>query len=576
MIRIRRLWTVCFFSFAPFSPIVVRLAYLQVVKHGDLEARAERQVTRHQGDMTSRGAILDRTGATLSVSIQGGSCFADPKLVENPTQTAATLAQWLHVSATPIKARLVEKKRFVWLARRLDPQTIAQLKALHLPGISVQPEMRRFCPEQSLAAHTLGVTSDEQSGLSGVELTADRWLSGKKMPFLFKQWAVKPSDRTAPYDSGDWPAHSLVLTLDRTLQTIVEQELAAQMKMSRPKTGMVIVEDPQTGEILAMATAPTFNPNLWGVPNAPQSYGPDTLRNPPVEQVYEPGSTFKMVTASAALEEHKVTPSDTIFCENGQWKIAGRNIHDHEKEGWLTFTDIISYSSNIGTAKVAMRLGETNMYHYARAYGFGMSTSIGLPGDSAGILRDPRQWSASSLETISFGQEVGVTPLQMVNAYSALANGGLLLEPRLYKGYVDADEEYHEWETRRVVRRVISPKTAAVVRGILEHVVEAGTGKEAQVAGFKVAGKTGTAQKFDNVTHQYHADRYLASFCGMVPADHPRLVIGVFLDEPQASHYGGAEAAPLFARIVRNAANYLHLEPALFGPLASIPTHDRS
>jgi len=572
MIRARRFWTVCFFSFLPFSSIVVRLAYLQVVRHDDLEARAQRQQTRHQGDMEARGAILDRAGATLAVSIEGGSCYADPKQVENPAQTAKVLAQWLHMPAGPIKAHLEQKKRFVWIARRLDPATITQIKALHLAGISVQPEMRRFCPEESLAAHTLGVTSDDQEGLSGIELTAERWLSGKEMPFLFKQWQTKPLERSASRDMHEWPTHSIFLTLDRTLQTIVEQELAVQMKLSRPKTGMVIVQDPQTGEILAMATAPTFNPNLWGVPNAPDSYGPDTLRNPPVEGVMEPGSTFKMVTAAAALEEHKVTPDDTLFCEYGQWKIAGRNIHDHEKEGWLTFTNIISHSSNIGTAKVAMRLGEMNLYHYARAFGFGMSTGIGLPGDGTGILREPGQWRASSLETISFGQEVGVTPLQMVNAYSALANGGLLLEPRLYKGYIDGDNRYREWETRHVIRRVISPKTAITLRNILKRVVEDGTGKSAQVSGLTVAGKTGTAQKFDPITHQYHTDRYLASFCGMVPAEHPRLVIGVFLDEPKDGYWGGSEAAPLFSRIVRSAESYLHLEPSPVGPMVSLPT----
>ena len=478
--------------------------------------------------------------------------------------------------AGPIKARLEQKKRFVWIARRLDPSLANQLKALNLPGVFVQPEMRRFCPEESLAAHTLGVTSDEQNGLSGIELTAENWLSGKGMPFLFKQWPLKKTERTPAHDNQDWPAHSLILTIDRTLQTIVEQELAVQMKLSQPKSGTVIVQDPQTGEILAMASAPTFNPNLWGVPNAPESYGSDTLRNPNVEGVMEPGSTFKMVTAAAALEEHKVTPTDMFFCENGLWKIAGRTIHDHEKEGWISFTDVISHSSNIGTSKVAIRLGEKNLYRYARAFGFGMASGVGLPGDGTGILREPSQWHSSSLENISFGQEVGVTPLQMVNAYSALANGGQLLEPRLYKGYIDDGAHYREWETRRVVRRVISPKTAVTLREILRHVVEDGTGKAAQVSGFTVAGKTGTAQKFDTVTHQYQADRYLASFVGMVPADHPRLVVGVFLDEPQGGYYGGSEAAPLFYRIVRSAATYLHLQPGPIGLMASCANEDRS
>ena len=312
--------------------------------------------------------------------------------------------------------------------------------------MTVTTDIKRFYPEESLAAQVLGVVGDTQQGLSGVELIAERWLSGRSVPFLFKQWSfAKPKRRRSWPRARILPPHSVGLTLDRTLQTIVEQELAIQMKMSRPKSGTVIVQDPQTGEILAMATAPSFDPNLWGSPMQPADYGPEALKNPAVEHVFEPGSTFKIVTAAAALEEHCVTPTDTFFCENGSWDIPGRTIHDHEKEGWLTFTQVISHSSNIGTAKVARRLGRDPLYRYARAFGFGMPTGLGLPGDGTGILRETHDWRLSSLETISFGQEVGVTPLQMVNAYSVIANGGWLLEPRLYKGVVDENGQYREW-----------------------------------------------------------------------------------------------------------------------------------
>jgi len=399
-----------------------------------------------------------------------------------------------------------------------------------------------------------------------VEQAADEWLSGRATPYTFASWSL--SKDATRFPAKDATPRSVVLTLDRTLQYIVEQELAAQMRMSRAKSGTVIVQDPHTGEILAMATAPSFNPNLWGAPHADTGYTLDSLKNFAVERVVEPGSTFKLITAAAAIDQHVVNPRDTFFCENGNWQIKGRTIHDHEKEGWLTFTEVISKSSNIGTAKVALRLGQDNLFRYARAFGFGMPTGCGLPGDGSGILRNPKTWSPSSLPTIAFGQEVGVTPLQMVNAYSVIANGGMLLEPKLYKGVIDEDGVYREWETRSAIRRVVSQKTVTALKSILRDVVDRGTGKAAAVEGLTVAGKTGTAQKIDTVTRQYYSDRYLASFCGFTPVGSPRLVIGVFLDDPRTSYWGGSEAAPLFARIVRDAAAYLHLESPDLGPVA--------
>jgi cell division protein FtsI (penicillin-binding protein 3) len=558
--------TLVFFAF-----VAARLGYLQLYCHAALQERVDREKSRSTRFLNDqpRGAILDRTGAVLAMSIQGGACFADPHHVTNPEETARQLAPILHEQTAVLKNRLLEHKRFVWLARRLDPETADQVKALKIPGITVTTEMKRFYPEESLAAQVLGVVGDTQQGLSGVELMADRWLGGRSVPYLFKQWAFGKPKLALVAARSDLPPHSVVVSLDRTLQTIVEQELATQMKLSRPKSGTVIVQDPQTGEILAMATAPSFNPNLWGTPSQPDDYGPEILKNPAVEHVFEPGSTFKIVTASAALEEHRVMLTDSFFCENGSWEIPGRTIHDHEREGWLTFAQVISHSSNIGTAKVARRLGRDPLYRYARAFGFGMPSGCGLPGDGAGILRQTHDWRLSSLETIAFGQEVGATPLQMVNAYTVIANGGWLLEPRLYKGVVDENGQYHEWAPSTPIRRVISPRTVTLMKMILKGVVDEGTGKAAQVVGLSVAGKTGTAQKIDPRTHQYSDAHYLASFCGFAPVDHPKLVIGVFLDEPQTNYWGGSEAAPLFARIMKHAAPYLKLQPETFGPLAN-------
>jgi cell division protein FtsI (penicillin-binding protein 3) len=572
----RRFSLVTLLTLGLFTVIVVRLGYLQIYRHNELASRFERSQSRHVLEQEPRGAILDRTGAVLAMSIEGGACFADPRHIEKPEETAKTLSAILHIPSAGLKTKLSQKRRFVWIARRLDPATAQQIRALKITGIYVATEQKRFYPEDTLAASLLGVVGDEHDGLSGIELSADSWLRGRSTPEFFSEWTFRKHPSQDMSARHDLPTQSVVLTIDRNLQTIAEQELARQLKQSRAKGGTVIMEDPQTGEILAMASAPGFNPNLWGVPGAPADYGPEILKNPAVEKVFEPGSTYKLVTAAAALEERKVTPNDVIFCENGSWKIAGRSIHDHEREGNLTFAEVISHSSNIGTAKVAMRIGQQNLYRYSRAFGFGMPTSCGLPGDGAGILRQPSQWSGASLETISFGQEIGVTALQMVNAYSALANGGILLEPRLFRGIVKDDGEFQEWAMRQQIRRVISAPTAHTLRGVMEQVVESGTGKAARIAGIRVAGKTGTAQKINPVTRQYDEERYLASFCGFAPVENPRIVIGVFLDEPQASIWGGSEAAPMFARLLKNAAPYLKIESSTLGPLAVSRTVSRT
>lgn len=555
------------FTLFLFSAILFRLGYLQLYIGTELSAKADRNRSRHMIDQVSRGAILDRHGSVLAISIEGGACFVDPKLVKRPVETAQALAPVINLPVHELKAKLMQKRRFVWLARRLDPATAESIRALNLKGIYVLKERKRFYPEETLASSLLGVVNENQEGLSGIERTADLWLRGRSTPVLFKDWTVNKKAAEELASRKDLPEQSIVLSIDRTLQTIAEQELIRQIALSRAKSGMVIIQDPHTGEILAMASVPTFNPNLWGTPAAPASYTSEILKNPNVEHIFEPGSTYKIVTAAAALQEQKITPEETVFCENGRWKIAGRFIKDHESDGWLSFIDVMGHSSNIGTAKVASRLGPQGLYRYSRAFGFGMPSGCGLPGDGSGILRQTQQWSGASLETISFGQEIGVTALQLVNAYSAIANGGTLLEPRLFRGVVDDERNYREWMMRQPIRQVVSARTAETVRNMLKHVVVSGTGKAAQVEGITVAGKTGTAQKINPLTRQYDTQRYIASFCGFAPAENPRLVIGVFLDEPQASIWGGSEAAPLFARVLRGATTYLRMPKTPSGSL---------
>lgn len=579
MIRPFRFWMMSVFTLATFLLLVTRLGYVQIYCHAALYERAEREHAKNRGPLDPpRGQILDRDGRVLAMSIGGGSCFADPACVENRDEAARQLAPLLNLPLPLLKEKLSEHRRFVWLGRRLDPEAVQSVQELNLSGIHVIPELKRFYPEESLAAHVLGVVGENQKGLSGVEQTVDGWLRGRAVPNFFKEWTSVKHEAPRLAVKRDPSTRSVVLTLDRTLQYIAEQELVVQMGLSRPKSGTVIIEDPSTGEILAMATAPSFNPNVWGTNRAEESYGPEILKNFAVERVIEPGSTFKLITAAAAIEERSVHLTDGFFCENGLWEIQGRTIHDHEKEGWLTFTEVISHSSNIGTAKIALRLGQDNLYRYARAFGFGLPTGCGLPGDGSGILRPPAQWRTGSLMTVAFGQEVGVTPLQMVNAYAVIANGGWLMEPRLYKGLIDQDGAYREWAQNKPIRRVVSSRTVAIMRRILKDVVDHGTGKAAAVDGISVGGKTGTAQKIDPLTHQYSADRYVASFCGFAPVESPRIVIGVFLDEPRTSSYwGGSEAAPLFSRIVHDVAPYLQFKPqSSIGPVAVLKTLPRS
>jgi cell division protein FtsI (penicillin-binding protein 3) len=565
MIKPRRFAIVWAFSVILFGFVVARLSYLQIVCHTKLAARAERETERMDFEVEPRGEILDRSGRVLAMSIEGGSCYADPQEVRNTAETSRALSAMLNVPAGVIKTRLSEQKKFVWIARRLDPETSQKIINMHLAGIKIVPESKRFYPEETLAAQVLGVVGENQRGLSGVEQMADGWLRGCSIPFLFKTRRLGPP--ASFHAAGNVPVapRSLVLSLDRTLQYIAEQELAAQMVISRPKSGTVVIEDPETGEILAMASAPTFDPNLIGTSGA-RDLSPEVLMNSAVEKVFEPGSTFKLITASAALEQHIFKPTDRFYCENGSWQHDGRTIHDHEKEEWLTFTQVISHSSNIGTAKVSLKVGQENLYRYARAFGFGIPSGCGLPGDGAGILRSIDQWHQGSLLTIAFGQEVAATPLQIVNAYCAIANNGFLMEPRICRGVVDDRGVYREWPVGKPIRRVVSAGTAETVRRILRDVVENGTGKAASVQGVIVGGKTGTAQKIDPRTRQYSPDKYMASFCGMAPLDHPRIVVGIFLDEPSRAQWGGSEAAPVFARIVRAAASYLHFDADVVPP----------
>jgi cell division protein FtsI (penicillin-binding protein 3) len=540
---------------AAFCAVLARLAYLQIWKHQDLVARAEHQSSRLIRPAPRRGPILDRDGRVLVESVRAGSCYADPAMITSPETVAHRLAAVLDMPARSVAEKIKGKDgSFVWLRRFLPLERARAVEEARLPGVGLKWEYRRSYPNGLLAAPLLGYVGDDGHGLSGLELVFDRTL-------LEKGEARRSLKDGRGRDLGLSPARDedssawLRLTLDRTLQFVAERELEWGMARSRARSGIIVIQDPSTGEILALAGRPTpFTPG-----ERPKDMKALTISA--AQWNFEPGSTFKLVTAAAALEEGIVRPREVFNGENGKWKIAGHVIRDHEPRGLMTFTQCMEVSSNIGLAKAGMKVGKERFYDYIRAFGFGARTGSEIPGEGAGLLKPPSKWSGTSLPVISFGQEVGVTALQLAAAYSAVANGGVLLEPRLYREARDVSGEARRWETGTVVRRVISPATAEILKGMLEGVVSRGTGAEARLEGWTAAGKTGTAQKLDPATGSYSTTRYVASFVGFAPVSKPRLTIVVVLDEPQGLEWGGYNAGPIFRNIANHALTYLGVPP---------------
>lgn len=499
---------------ALFLVLAGRLVYVQGFSRIDLTNKLKRQMPMKENMSAMRHRLIDRVGNSLAETVPVFSCYADPTLISNKEKVAQHVGKILHIpSAVLFKKLKTTKGSFVWLERNVPQERVEEIKALELQGIAFKKEYRRHYPLGPVASHLLGLVGFDSIGLSGVEQMFDDSLRGGNG------------------DGGD-----VQLTLDGTIQQIVEKELAWGIDKTQAKRGMAIVQDPKTGEILAMTAWP------------PISLDPDNpsksidMRMPELVDVFEPGSTFKIVTAAAALEENIIRPNERFDGEKGAWKVADIKIHDHEPRKKMTFDEIWMYSSNIGSAKVAERLGKNRLYQYARRFGFGVLPGSGFSCEAKGMLKSPSQWSGISPHVISFGQEIGVTALQLVGAYSAIANGGLLMEPRLIK---------RQDEAPVVVRRIVSEETARRVTGILTRVVEEGTGREAQVkwsTTVKVAGKTGTAQKI-NAQGRYDKHLTLLSFCGFFPADDPRYTILILLDEPEGRRWGGLDAAPVFRRI---------------------------
>jgi cell division protein FtsI (penicillin-binding protein 3) len=536
--------------------IAVKLFTIQI-QHGQrLTERATQQYKRLVPLVSRRGTIFDRAGRELAVSLRVSSAFAQPAAISEPAAAARALAPILGQSPRELQARLSSDKTFVWLQRQLEPRQADAIADLVLKGIGLFPESRRYYPRQKLAAHVLGMVGLDDRGLEGVEHLYDDLLGGKPQFVVAQQDALGRLVFRQEESEPKAPVFDVYLTIDEVLQYISERELARAVERSGAKAGTVVILDPRTGEILALANQPTFDPNHY------KKSSSAAKRNRAAADYVEPGSIFKVILAAGALEEGVVRPTDQFHGEYGAIEVSGVTIRDHEKYGWLTVRQVLAQSSNVGAIKIGQKLGKSLYYHYISAFGFGSLTGVDLPGETPGLIRRPKGWSALSLPVLSLGQEVSVTPIQFATAFAAMANGGSLMRPHIVRSLRAQDGTAVRHVEPVVVRRVISEGTARTVLDMLTSAVDEGTGKEAAVPGYSVSGKTGTAQKVDPLTGRYSHRKIVASFVGAIPAEAPRLVILVMIDEPETLRWGGSIAAPTFREIARDAVKYLKVTPS--------------
>jgi cell division protein FtsI (penicillin-binding protein 3) len=541
--------------------IVGRAVDLTVLRGPDFVRRADGQHTEEVTLVPERGPIVDRNGEALALSVKVPSIFVHPRQFAGQEARLPELAAALGVTPRRLRARFDATRRFIWLERHASPRHAEAVEHLGLRGVGTLLEGRRFYPHEALAAHVLGFVGTD-GGLEGLEGRFDRMIRGEAQTLEVYRDAYRRAIYKAGVHAGPTEGSRLEVTIDAGLQAITERELASGVAAARAAGGAAIVLDPWTGEVLALANVPTYNPNEPG--DGRERRWRDRIRNRALTDPYEPGSTFKAVLAAAALQERIVTPNEMIFCENGRYPVGRWTLHDSHPHGWLSFAEVIQYSSNIGAAKVGERLGRDRYFRHLRDFGFGERTGIELPGETPGILRPVDSWARIDLLTHSFGQGVSVTPIQMAVAFAAIANGGTLMRPWVVRRITSPTGAVLLENEPRPERRVVSPEVARVTTELLRRVVEekGGTGAKARLDDFSVAGKTGTAQKVDPRTGGYSSKR-IGSFVGFVPADGPRLVILVLIDEPGTSSYGGVVAAPVFRSIATAALKQLGVQPAV-------------
>ena len=533
------------------ATISVRLVYLQIFRYGTFEHRAQHQQQRTEEVSARRGIIYDRQGRELAMSINVDSVFAVASEMPKPASTISLIARITKQDPRELLAKFEAAKTFCWLARKPDPEISARIRSLNLRGVYFQKESKRYYPKNELAAQVLGYVGMDDSGLSGIEREYEDKLHGRPGQMLIsvdarKQWF-------GSVEKQPEPGENVVLTIDEKIQYIAERELETAMQQTHAISGTVVIENTRTGEILALANRPTFNPNLS------KEISPEKLKDHAVSDVYEPGSTFKLVTISAALEEKLTNPNELVDCQMGSIVYNGMRIRDSRPHGLLTVSDVLADSSDVGSIKIGMRLGDDRFYKYIRGYGFGQQTGIELPGETRGLTKPPSRWSKVSIAAISMGQEIGITPLQLVGLISTMANDGIYVAPRIVAattqpGSAPQTIAFHPANEHRV----ISSFTAAEMRQMMQGVVLHGTGTKARLIGYTSAGKTGTAQKVDPLTHAYSHTKYVASFAGFAPINNPAVTIAVVLDSAVGLHQGGQVSAPVFTRIAQQVLEYLH------------------
>ena len=539
-----------------------RLVYLQIFCYGKFVKQAGHQQQRAIPLAAKRGVIYDRSGHELAMSVMVDSAFAVPTEVKDLPTAVSLISRITGDDANVVLADCRAHKTFCWVARKASDETIERIQSLNLQGIHFQKEPRRFYPARDLAAQVLGSVGMEDGGQSGIEHEFDDQLRGRAGKMFIsvdarKQWF-------SDVETQPEPGENLVLTIDKNIQYIAEKELDQAIHDTQAIAGTVIVENPHTGEVLALANRPTFNPNLH------KQITPAALTDRAVSYIYEPGSTFKLVTISAALEEKLTNPNEIFDCQMGSIVYNGMRIRDSKPHGLLPVWGVLAESSDVGSIKIALRLGEDRFYKYIRAFGFGQQTGIELPGETRGMTKPPSRWSKVSIAAISMGQEIGISAVQLSALISTFANDGVWVAPRIVAGTAPPEAgiqtvAFHPVEGRRV----ISPYTAAEMRSMMQKVVLEGTGVKAKLEGYTSAGKTGTGQKVDPATGAYSKTKYIGSFAGFAPVNNPQIVIAVILDSAVGLHQGGQVAAPVFKRIAQQVLESMHVPHDL--PLA--PQH---
>lgn len=547
-----------------FIAIAVRIGRIQLIEHDEFTKRARIQQYKKVSLPARRGMILDRNGSTLAESLQVGSIYANPAEIDDVNYTTCLLNKILKLNSSKIAKLNNKNKRFVWLKRKVGDEELAAVKKLSLKGIYTQHEYHRFYRNGQLASHVIGFTNIDEKGLEGIELYFDKELSGESGYKFVNRDALQRQIIT-PDTKIQSPKHgnNIRLTIDANIQRITEEELEIACKKWEPSSATAIVMDPTTFEVFAIANYPTYDPNHF------KKYPVNNRRNLAITDCYEPGSLIKPIIIVGIFEQGITKPNDVLFCNNGAYEINGRILHDtHGGHGNLTVSEIIVYSSNIGMSKLGMLMGKEKMYHHLRQFNFGEKTGIELPGEINGIFRPLKQWSKYSLVSVSIGHELAVTPLQFITAFCSIPNDGLLQKPRIVESIIGIDGETikKDLNSTHKIRRVIDENIARnIMNPILKKVVTDGTGKNANLLEYDVAGKTGTSQKAQDSGGRYSHDKYVGSFIAYAPAENPRVCVLVMINEPKnGAYYGGTVSAPVVREIIRRSLLYLGIEPTKF------------